>query len=108
MVKIYQTLGDIDDARYPQAKTLKHWADLKMKEEFKDNLDGAIRSMSKFEVTNSRISSSVPGSWLPNWLHGNPSTTRSSLSWWRVRRPAYWGVRPQALATLTTRASLPL
>ena len=51
MVKIYQTLGDIDDARYPQAKTLKHWADLKMKEEFKDNLDGAIRSMSKFEVT---------------------------------------------------------
>ncbi len=32
MVKIYQTLGDINETNYPHAKTLKHWADLQMKQ----------------------------------------------------------------------------
>ena len=27
-----------------------------------------------FDLANSSISASVPGSWLPNWLHGNPKT----------------------------------
>lgn len=50
-----------------------------------------------FDVTNSRISSSVPGSCAPNWLHGKASTVKpcSLYSSWSVRRPAYWPVRPQ-------------
>jgi len=31
---------------------------------------------SYFEVANSRISASVPGSCAPNWLHGNPRTAK--------------------------------
>ena len=35
---------------------------------------------SYFDVANSRISASEPGSCAPNWLHGKPSTVTSSLS----------------------------
>ena len=62
---------------------------------------------SYFERANSRISASVPGSCLPNWLQAKARTFRSSRFSCSVRRPAYWGVSPHWLATLTTSAALP-
>src|SRR5215218_2122639 len=44
-----------------------------------------------------------------NWLLGTPSTVkpRSRYSSCSASSPAYWGVSPQRLATLTTRATRP-
>ena len=44
-----------------------------------------------------------------NWLHGRPTTVkpRSAYFSWSCSRPAYCGVRPHLLATLTSRAGLP-
>jgi len=56
------------------------------------------------------ISSLVPGSCQRKSLAGNPRTT-SPLSlyfWYSASKPAYWGVKPQRLATLTMRVTLPL
>src|SRR3954449_2756266 len=55
------------------------------------------------------MSSAVPGSWPPNWLHGTPTTVnpRSAYSSCSFSSPAYCGVRPHLLATLTTRAGRP-
>src|SRR4051812_14573146 len=55
------------------------------------------------------MSCSVPGSWPANWLHGTPITVkpRSASSRCRVSRPAYCGVNPQRLATLTISAARP-
>src|SRR5262245_11055766 len=49
------------------------------------------------------MSDSLPGSCPPNWLQGNPSTTNCLTFNRRYRdsRPAYCGVNPHRLATLT-------
>lgn len=55
------------------------------------------------------ICSSFRGSWLPNWLQGNPMTTKS-LCWYccqRYSNSSYWGVNPHSEATLTIRTTLP-
>ena len=49
-----------------------------------------------FNAQNSCISSSVPGAWLPNWLHGI-SIISNPLSWYSLysfSNPSYWGVKP--------------
>ena len=56
------------------------------------------------------ISSEVPGSCLPNWLQGKPSTVKPFLAYfeWTACNCLYCGVRPHLLATLTISITLPL
>src|SRR5450830_1404563 len=63
----------------------------------------------KFSSQNSEIAPSLPGSCLPNWLHGNPSTTKpwSLYCCQSCSKPLYCGVKPHLLAVLTTRKALP-
>src|SRR5580693_828927 len=58
---------------------------------------------------NVAISSAVPGSCPPNWLHGKPTTAnpRSANCSCKASRPAYCGVSPHLEATFTTRSVLP-
>ena len=58
-------------------------------------------------LQNDRMSSELPGSCRPNWLHGNaitvnPRSANRACSRWS---PAYWGVRPHWDAVLTTRTA---
>src|SRR2546423_9456529 len=54
------------------------------------------------------ISSVVPGSWPPNWLHGRPTTVKPASPYVSCSRSSapYCGVRPHREATLTTSAAL--
>src|SRR5690606_6045457 len=63
----------------------------------------------KFSSQNSEMAPSSPGSCLPNWLQGKPSTTRprSRYCCQRLSRPLYCGVKPHLLAVLTTNSALP-
>ncbi|MNT45326.1 hypothetical protein D3C72_1819050 [compost metagenome] len=63
----------------------------------------------KRDSQNWPICCASPGSCLPNWLHGKPSTTRprSRYSSYSFCRPAYCGVKPHSLAVLTTSSTLP-
>src|SRR5471032_2724814 len=63
----------------------------------------------KFNSQNSEIAPSLPGSCLPNWLQGNPSTTSpwSLYCCQSCSRPLYCGVKPHLLAVLTTKMALP-
>src|SRR4051794_9539486 len=56
---------------------------------------------------NSAISSAVPGSWPPNWLHGTPMTVIPGSSSCSCSSSVYCGVRPHFDATLTTSAAVP-
>src|SRR3954451_5899730 len=55
------------------------------------------------------MSSALPGSCAPNWLHGIPTTEKpcSPKRSYRFSRPSYCGVRPQNDATLTSSVTLP-
>ena len=55
------------------------------------------------------ISSAVPGSWPPNWLHGKPRTVKPFSPYVACSRssPSYCGVRPHLDATLTISATWP-
>src|SRR5256885_11974562 len=56
------------------------------------------------------MSSALPGSWPPNWLHGKPITVKplGSYFFWSASSVAYWGVFPHCDATLTSISALPL
>ena len=63
-----------------------------------------------FKAQNSCISSSVPGAWFPNWLHGK-SNISNPLSWYSLynfSNPSYWGVKPHPVAVLTIINTFPL
>lgn len=55
------------------------------------------------------ISSAVPGSWSPNWLHGTPKTVKARTAFLccSSSSPVYCGVRPNLDATLTARMAFP-
>src|SRR5258706_3105401 len=56
------------------------------------------------------MSASLPGSWLPNWLHGKPSTASPCLAYFScsAARSSYCGVKPHSLAVFTIRTTFPL
>src|SRR5688500_1704972 len=56
------------------------------------------------------ISSALPGSWSPNWVHGQPIPPKPlpAYSSCSSSSCAYCGVRPHFEATLTRRSALPL
>src|SRR3569623_310506 len=64
----------------------------------------------KFFSQNSEISSSLPGSWLPNSLAGKPRIASPLLAYFSCNSSScsYCGVRPHWLATLTISTTLPL
>ena len=58
---------------------------------------------------NSAISSAVPGSCPPNWLHGKPTTVspREANCSCSFSRAVYCGVSPHCDATFTTSSAAP-
>src|SRR5499425_1809107 len=69
-----------------------------------------IGKVTPYEVEqNSAISSAVPGSCPPNWLHGKPTTAnpRDANCSCSFSSAVYWGVSPHLEATFTTSRALP-
>ena len=64
----------------PGCSVLSHWYNGAAPSPFTSILWNIGNVTSYFELTNSRISASVPGSCPANWLHGKPRTVTSSLS----------------------------